>query len=293
MYKLALIFSVIINLFSNNYSKVEKLEYENIISNSEYFYLNITINCYYRDIITLKIKSDEEYYESSLIIENKKETRAKIPFKIKERIFLNIIITSSNENRNLLDIDFPVYPKNNSKCDLNKNNSCKSEYPIKVTYKNNEIIEKYEQISLNMKNTEIISFNNLIPIKNISLYALNFDMGDAYLYLNKEVNGLKVYYDGEYVLPLNIIKSRNNLNFEFSNSYYIDEMSGNTYEDYMINTKVDNNILLPYIDDIYDMKLVIYESNSFDEIILEFKVITRGNLIGNSKSKYLLKRSYL
>lgn len=297
MCKLALVFSVIINLFSNNYSRVEKIEYENLISNSECLYLNIIINCYSRDIITLKIKSGEEYgeeyYESSLIIEGKKETRAKIPFKIKEKSFLNIIIISNNESRNLLDIDFPVYPKNNSKCDLNKNNSCKGEYPSKVIYENNKIIEKYEQISINMKNTEIISFNNLIPIKNISFYVLNFDVGDAYLYLNKKVYGLEIYYDSKYVFPLNIIKDRSTLNFEFSNDYYIDEMNGSTYEDYVINAKVDNNVLLPYIDDIYEMKLVIYESNSFDEITLKFKVITRGDLIGSNKSKYLLVRSYL
>ena len=51
----------------------------------------ITINCYIRDVITLKINNNEEYYESSLIIENKKETRAKIPIKITEKSYLTCI----------------------------------------------------------------------------------------------------------------------------------------------------------------------------------------------------------
>lgn len=215
MHKLALVFCVIINLFNKHYSKVEKIEYSNAENSEEFIYLNITINCYVRDVITLKINNNEEYYESSLIIENKKETRAKIPFKIKEKSYLKINIISNNENINLTDIEFPVYPKNNEMCDLNKNKSCKSKYPSKVIYENDQIEEYYELISLNMENTNIFSFNNLIPINKISLYALNFENGDAYLYLNKKVNNLNVYYDKKYAFPLKMITNKNSVNFEF------------------------------------------------------------------------------
>ena len=64
-------------------------------------------------------------------------------------------------------------------------------------------------------------------------------------------------------------------------------------EDYVVNTRIDNNILLPYADETYEMKLVIYESNSFEKVTLKFNVITKENLIGNKESKYILKRSYL
>ena len=293
MHKLALVFCVIVNLFNKHYSKVEKIEYSNVENSEEFIYLNITINCYIRDVITLKINNNEEYYESSLIIENKKETRAKIPFKIREKSYLKINIISNNKNINLTNIEFPVYPKNNDLCDLNKNKSCKSKYPNKVVYENNKIEEYYELVSLNMENINVFSFNNLIPINKISLYALNFENGDAYLYLNKKVNNLNIYYDKKYTFPLKMITNKNSVNFEFSNNYYINEIKGETYEDYVVNTRIDNNILLPYAYDTYEMKLVIYESNSFEKVTLKFNVITKENLIGNKESKYILKRSYL
>lgn len=293
MHKLALVFCVIVNLFNKHYSKVEKIEYSNVENSEEFIYLNITINCYIRDVITLKINNNEECYESSLIIENKKETRAKIPFKIREKSYLKIDIISNNKNINLTNIEFPVYPKNNDLCDLNKNKSCKSKYPNKVVYENNKIEEYYELVSLNMENINVFSFNNLIPINKISLYALNFENGDAYLYLNKKVNNLNIYYDKKYTFPLKMITNKNSVNFEFSNNYYINEIKGETYEDYVVNTRIDNNILLPYVDETYEMKLVIYESNSFEKVTLKFNVITKENLIGNKESKYILKRSYL
>ncbi len=293
MHKLALVFCVIVNLFNKHYSKVKKIEYSNVENSEEFIYLNITINCYIRDVITLKINNNEEYYESSLIIENKKETRAKIPFKIREKSYLKINIISNNKNINLTNIEFPVYPKNNDLCDLNKNKSCKSKYPSIVIYENNKIEEYYELVSLNMENINVFSFNNLIPINKINLYALNFENGDAYLYLNKKVNNLNIYYDKKYTFPLKMITNKNSVNFEFSNNYYINEIKGETYEDYVVNTRIDNNILLPYVDETYEMKLVIYESNSFEKVTLKFNVITKENLIGNKESKYILKRSYL
>ena len=293
MHRLALVFSVVISLLNNQYSKVEKIEYSNTENSEEFIYLNITIDCYFRDVITLKINNNEEYYESSLIIENKKETRAKIPFKIKEKSYLKINIISNNENINLTNIEFPVYPKNNDMCDLNKNKFCKSKYPSKVIYENGKIEEYYELMSLNMESTNIFSFNNLIPINKISLYALNFENGDAYLYLNKKVDNLNIYYDKKYAFPLKMITNKNSVNFEFSNNYYINEIKGETYENYVVNTRIDNNILLPYVNETYEMKLVIYESNSFEKVTLKFNVVTEGNLIGNKESKYILKRSYL
>lgn len=295
MLKIGLIYSIIINLLSinNRASTVDKVEWQLKENAGAYAYLNITINCPKRDIITLKIKSNDKEYESSLIIEGKKETKAKILLNEDKEHILSINVFSQNKNDQIGDFDFPIYFINNQKCYLNKSKSCYSKYPSKVIYQNGKIKEYNEVISLNVFDLNLNSFNNLIPIKRLSFYTKNIEMGDAYLYLKKQYENIQINYNNQYEFPLDIIKKDNLMTFEFSTNYYIDDMNGITYEDYKINTRIDNNILMPYVDETYEFQLIVYDLGAFESVSLDFSVNTKGSLIGKENSKYRIKRNYL
>ena len=55
--------------------------------------------------------ANNRYFSSALSIKGRKETIAKIPIKVEEKMFFKIILYSSNFKGNIVEIMFPVYPK--------------------------------------------------------------------------------------------------------------------------------------------------------------------------------------
>ena len=82
----------------NEVTKVDKIEYCSSYYQKEFITLNIVINAIKRDIVELKIsfydkdkrKLNQSYYSSALTINGNKNTEAKIPVKVNEKMYLNI-----------------------------------------------------------------------------------------------------------------------------------------------------------------------------------------------------------
>lgn len=305
MYKIVLCVSMLFNnaiLESKNVS-VEKIEYSFSNYTNEIINLDIELYSKSKDIIEMKIyffdKEKENkyknYYSSALSIDGYKKTIAKIPFELKENIFLNIIFYSNNLNDEIENIMFPIYFINDKTCYLHERFICESEMPTKVVYENKKICEKYDRISLINKNLHYYSFSNILPIDNIKISYLFMDDGYANLYIKDNVKEFTINYDGGYIFPL-VINNKNNVSsFSFENKYFVDIKKGVFYEDYYDNCLYVNKIILPYLDKEYSMEIQLIDCfASFSKVIIEFKVTTSGILFGDcSYSKYCFRREYL
>ena len=266
--------------------------------------INIGLYSCVGDVLELKIYFYDEnkmlannrYFSSALSIKGRKETIAKIPIKVEEKMFFKIILYSSNFKGNIVEIMFPVYPKESSFCSLNRNNLCISKYPSKVSYRNGKIEENYEKISLIAYKDVFYSYDNLIPIQDIKILSdSKKNYGVASLILKENIESFNIYYDNCYRFSLDIKEKDNISFFDFSNKYYIDFLKGVISETHLKNAVFDNNVLLPYKDKEYELILEIegYFSN-FSVVQFNFIVNTEGELIGECKySKYCIRRSYV
>jgi len=305
MFKLLLSLLLVVgnlNIASNKETKLEEIKFINL--NKESVELKITIDAPIRDIIELKItfydkdknKINGEGFSKAISIIGKKQTTAKIPFNPNEKIYFNTILFSSNLNKEIENIYFPIYPSEALSCSISKNKLCESNYPSVVTYSNGKIKEEYEKIGLVNNNLTLEIFNNFIPIERISVISnLTTNDGYATLYLKEKIKELDIYYNEVYIFPLKIKEKNNVINFEFASFYYLNVIEGKTYENYQINTKIDKKVLLPYINEKYSFYIEIKdEFISFSSLLIEFEVVTNNKLFGKcSNSKYCIRRNYL
>lgn len=301
MHKCLLILSLITNLISADIGELtylEKIEYSNHEIEEGIILLNIYLCTSNKDIVELKIyfcdeegnKIKKEFYSSALTISKRKQTIAKIPLTIKEKMNLNITLFSYNKQEEFENIFFPIYPKENNYCNLNEKKICSSNSPVFVVYQNNKLYEEYETISLLNDNKIIYSFNNLIPLNKIRIYSnLHNEEGYVTLYTKDDI-GLQDDY-----IPLNVYFSDKILEFKIASKYYVDAKNGKVYEQYKNNTILDNEIILPYEDKKYVFKIKLEDSfYSFNIVEFTFNVQVKGGLIGNcKKSKYCIRNSYL
>jgi len=301
MPKLFLVVTLLMNLInvSNEFvTIVEKIEYTADNYNNNILKLKIVLNSSSRDIVKLKIffydKNGElindNYYSSALEIEGIKETYAKVPVVIEDKMFLNIVLTSDNHKKEIENIMFPIYPKDNMECDLNASRICKSKHPSVVVYNNKVIDENYEMISLVNTNLNIDVFNNLIPLNKMKIIT-NSILIDGYSSLSVDEDiGLE-----SISLPLNIMMTNNIINFELANKYYLDVMEGKVYDNYKEKTIYDNQIILPYENKIYKITIELYDCfKIFNYVKIDFNVTTKDRLIGDCNlSKYCIRRNYL
>ncbi len=294
---LAILLTNPINI-ANQTSEVTKIEHTSIQNTSSYFYLNINLKTLIRDIFKLEIyfhnqeNKKANYYARSLIIEKEKETTVKIPYYVQEKIFLNIIISSQNLEKEIENIMFPIYPKVEKECNLNIERKCMSSFPTSVIYQNKKIKEEYSEISLLNKETNFQTFNNLLPIDKIYIKS-NIILDDfiGYISLENKIDELEMYYDTQYLFPILANNSNQFLNLVLANKYYIDFLNGITSDTYKTNYQIRKEILFPYLDNKYSLTLQLNNLSLFSRVIFEFEIETKGVLIGDN-GKYLIRRGY-
>ena len=303
MHKVILCISLMINLLSTNsaeQTKIEKIEYNNY--SNDLIELKITILSKKKDLIEMQVcffdtqknKLDDVCYSSAVEVENRKKTTAKIEKSVKENMYLNIIFVSQNKEEKIKEIMFPIYVNKIETCYISRKHYCKSTIPSKVVYENDKINQYYDEISLINKENNYYSHNNLMPIQRIKINSRNEVLdGFANLYIYKQVSDFHIYYDKQYTFPLKI-KLTDIISFEFENYYYLDLLKGITYENYQFDTIKENQIVFPYKNNEYDIKIEIIDCFYILKTIeVDFKVLTRGDLMGDCiKSKYCLRRIY-
>ena len=302
MHKIVLCVSLLFNTI--NFKEGNRTVVESIVHNTnkeDVIELEIELYSNNEDIVEMSIyfydekmeDKYDEYFSSSLLIKGSKTTTATIPFEKKEKVFLNIIFFSNDLAENIADIFFPIYKANVGVCKLSDVYYCQSGAPSVIEYKNGEIKEFYDKFFLVNKNNEFYSFRNYIMLDKIKLSASMWQDVSANLYIEEEIEGLNLYYDSGYVVPLIVNFEDGIITFNLANNYYLDVLHGKTYEDYKDGTVFSNNILLPYRDNEYDMSIEIDGLESFTEVIINFKTKTNGMFYGACKeSKYCLRRDY-
>ena len=305
MCKIILSVAMFLNVIpmENKVIQVEKIEYltSNYYNNS--VHLDIKFKSSGKDIIQFTIffynkdKSllNNKYYSSSLLIEGNKSTKAIIPVEFTEKIYLNIVLYSGTLEKEILDVMFPLYPKEANTCNLSEYQTCTSMFPNLIVYQNGEIQETYEHISLVNEKLGFNAFDNLVPVNKIRIIN-NLELLDGYsfLILEKELNQFKINYNDKYIFPLSVVRKKDILNFEFMDLYYIDPFNGETSENYLKNGVLKNNIMLPYEEEKYVFQIEMRDMfSSFNVVEMEFYVETFGKLIGKcSESKYCFRRNY-
>lgn len=303
MHKIILCISLVINFLnipSIEETKIEKIEYNNY--SNDLIKLQITILANKKDLIEMQIcfydakknKLKDTCYSSAIEVEKRKNTTAKIEKNIKENMYLHIVFISTNEGKKIEEVMFPIYINEKETCYISKKFYCKSKSPSKVIYENGEINKIYDELSLINKQNNYYSYDNLMPLQRIKINSKHEVLeGSANLYIYKEIRDFHIYYDMKYIFPLKI-KYDDILSFEFENEYYLDLLKGITYEDYNLNLIKMNQIVFPYKDQEYDIKIEIIDCfNIFKTIEVDFKVLTKGKLFGNcNESKYCLRRIY-
>lgn len=293
MLKFVLCFSLLLGTVktSDTSSRVDKIEYSAKDYESGILKLRIELVSD-RDVMTLKVDFYDSkntklnnYYTSSLIVEGRQNTIARIPVSIKEKMYMHIKIISFNEDKELVDIKMPLYPFGHQVCYLIDKHECKSKYPSIVKYENNRVNEEYEVIGLVNKNLNLYSYDNLLPIEKIKVVTNLHKLDDGYAMLNIE----------DYTIPIRIENKNSIINFEIANKYYLDVKNGNTYDYYMSDTIYKNQIIFPYENMKYDFVLQLKETFiSFDEVVIPFSVNTFNRFIGKcSESIYCVRRLYL
>lgn len=299
MPKVFLVLCFLLNLTNNNVytTRVEKIEYTNLDYKENKLWLKISLNSSLRDIVELKIyfydinnnKINDDYYSSAIEINGKVDTFAKIPIIIDEKKYLNIVLVSNYFNCEIENVMIPIYPKEESECDLDENEICRSENPSVVTYENKILEEKYESIMLINRET-INVFNNILPIDKVSLILKGkLNEGIAYLIVESEM-GIE-----NNLIPLSVKQNDELVSFRISGNYYIDFLNGVNYENYKTNTIYDNKIILPYGTKTYKFYIVMEECfKNFKNVNFSFYVNVDNNLIGKcTDSKYCIRRSYV
>lgn len=306
MLKIVLSFFVAISssYYSNEFvTKVERIEYDNNYENN-FVNLKIKIKAYSKDIVELKIYICDKnkniisnnYYSSVLNIEKEKNTIAKIPLTLNEKIFLNIEIYSDNLGENIVDIMFPIYPKKDAICNFDETKLCKSNNPVYIVYENEKITEKYEEIFLINQEMKIENFDNILDLSEIKiLHNLTILEGKANLYLSEKIDNFHIRYDDYYTFPLKLNKVNNVIGIMFMEYYYIDVINGKVYENYFNNTNYDNKLIMPYEENKYSFHVEIFDYFcGFEKIVFHFDVITTKGLVGSCNlHKYCLRRNYL
>ena len=302
MHKIILCVSLLFNTI--NFKEIDQTIVESInhkTNKEEVVELEIGLYSNKEDIVEMSIyffdeKKEEkydEYFSSSLLIKGSRTTTAKIPFEKKDKVFLNIVFISNNLGEVITDIFFPIYKANASVCELSSVYYCESSIPSVIEYKNGEIKEYYDKFFLINKGNEFFSFKNYVPLDKLKLSASIWQDVSANLYITEEIEGINLYYDTGYVVPLIINFDDDIITFNLANNYYLDVLNGKTYEDYKEGTIFSNNLLLPYVDNEYDMRVEIGGLETFDKVIIDFNIITKGKFYGTCKnSKYCLRRDY-
>ena len=305
MHKIVLCASLLFNSINfNNHNEticVKKIEYRE--NNNEFISLEVELYSSEEDILQMQVYfcdkekvCQKEYYSSTLIIKGNKKTIAKVPFTIEKDGYLNIKFYSNNLSDYFEDVMFPIYYNDNQICYLSEAYECVSKKPGVIKYVNKVIEEEYNRVSLINKNKVYYSFNNRLPIERIKIGSLlKREKGSANLCIKERIEGMEIYYNEGYSFPLNIQFENNIVNLSLANKYYLDLIKGLAYEEYKENLIYTNQIIFPYIDNEYDITIELSEVFlSFNKVVLDFKLITKGNLLGNcNSSKYCLRRSYL
>lgn len=303
MHKIILCISLIINLLNtstNEVTKVEKIEYNN--NSNDLIELEIILLASKKDLIEMQIcfydainnKLQDTCYSSAIEVEGRKKTIASIAKDIKEDMYLNMTFLSINTDKQIDKVTLPIYLHEQENCYLSKQYYCKSKKPSKVIYQGKKINEFYDEISLVSKDHNYYSNNNLMPIERIKIISKNEALvGFANLYIYQEISEFHAYYDNKYTFPLKISLDYG-ISFTFENNYYLDLLKGIMYENYTFDTIKMRQIIFPYKDEEYDIKIEI--SNCFNiikNIEVDFKVSTKGRLFGNcNENKYCLRRIY-
>lgn len=288
----------------NEVSEVEKIQYLTSDYDEGRAKLDIKIRSKIKDCIQLNIffydkekqLLNNKYYSSSLVIDGIKNTSAKIPIDMDDKIYLNIVLYSGVMEKEILNIMFPLYPKESGSCNLSVQKTCISKWPNLIVYEYKHIEEKYESVALVNEKLDFNVFDNAVPINRIRLKnSINLKEGSAFLILKEKVKQFDIDYNGRYVFPLDVKKEKGLFTFDFVENYYVDELNGKTSQNYLKNGVLKKKILLPYIDEEYTFIIEIKDAFiSFDSVTLNFKVSTYGKLIGEcSKAKYCFRRSYL
>ena len=303
MHKIIMCACLLVNITNFNQNiKVERIEYKK--EKNDCINLKIELYSSIRDVVEMKIYFydiggvllSDDYFVSSLVIEGKKSTVAKVPFLIEDEMLLDIEFYSDNYKGNFEKIMFPIYPSENETCYLSKHLFCESKTPGLVVFEKNEIEEYYDKVSLVNKNLKYFSFKNNIPVGNIKISTSQETFeGYVSLHIYQKIKEFGFYYNEEYLFPLLIEKDNNIVSFSFENKYYLDLKNGKSYENYFEDTIYVNQLILPYIDENYKMMIELINCFiSFERVVIDIEVVTKGNLYGQCKdSKYCLRRNYL
>ena len=292
MFKVLLCFSLLLGNFSlqGDSGFVKKIEYNLRDNVDNKVLLKINLFSIREDVVEIRINFyDREmdcypiYYSSSLMLKGDMQTVAKIPFEFTDKTYLNIAFYSSNKHEIFEEVLFPVYPRKNDICDFNIKNHCISDYPSVVVYENKNIYEKYDELFLISNDKEYYSFNNRLPIDKIKISSKleSFD-GYAILYLEHQLSEWDLYYKEKYSIPLSIKVKNNIIKFGLENKYYLDIINGLVYENYHVGTVHLNELIFPYIDAKYSLRIELVDASIYyDKVIVDFVVLTNGALLGN------------
>lgn len=299
MHKILMCISLLFNTlnFGENI-EIKKVEYDARENDDMSIKLNIDIHSIRRDIVELRVFFDDEnnYYSKALVVEGEVFTTARIPMVLDENIVLKLEFYSVNLDKIFANINFPVYKKIKSKCDIMNDGYCKSGFPTKVIYVNNEIKEIYDEIALISKNKVYYSFDNTLPLDKISFNSneVDFNKGNAAVIIKDRIDEMNIYYNEGYVLPLDVHYKNKIISFSLAHKYYVDLQEGKVYEDYKSDTIYENEIIFPYRDGEYNIQIVLINFfASLDEIEINLKLKTNGMLIGECKvSKYCIRRNF-
>lgn len=300
--------SLFVMLFNSGFyndisTKIEKIEYSKKDYVNNILHLNISVQAPKKDILELIIDFYDENnmkigntFSSAIIVQGRKKTIAKIPVEVKKTMQMKIVIEGNNEKRELLNIVIPLYRYTEENCNLSEKGFCESKYPSKIMYLNGELQEIYEKIFLINDVLEFHSLDNYIPLNKINIigqYEINDDRGE--LKIEKEIEEMHLYFYEGYSFPIKLDIKDGKLQFDFENSYYIDKMKGEMYEEYYVNTIYDNKVLLPYKQAEYYLNIKLENCFLyFDNVEIDFLVYTSNILIGDCKnSLYCFRRIYI
>lgn len=282
-----------------NICEIKKIEYIANNSMSKNIFLNIVVESTFRDVFQLSIYFydrnkellNNKCYSSSLVVQGKKNTQAKIPVEIKDTMYLNIIVYSGNLEKEIENIMFPIYPKKHQTCDLGVEKICRDTFPTIINYENKEINEVYNYITLTNHSLYFFCFDNLLPLSKIHLISnsgIDEINGSAIMRVKSEINN-------ELFVPLKIIQNNNLFHFKLAEKYYVNLKEGKTSKNYMKDSYYISEIVFPYIDQEYQFELEITDLfEGFETIVIPFNVVTKGQLLGKcGEAKYCVRRSYL
>lgn len=304
MLKIVLSVSLLFSINLNEDFRVDRITYNFDESTDSMFFLRIDLYSQFKDIIELKIYfcdinkklKNNKYYSSVLEVEKSKSTIAKIPYTIKENMYLRINFYNNSAKNEVFDLFFPVYPKEKNVCDLNKSRYCESNNSALVVYENKEIKEMKSKVFLVNETLNFYSFNNKLNVERIKLNSNLFnEEGYAYIYIREKIDSFNVYYNEGYTFTLNLKNDSNLVSLSLGNKYYLNIIDGEISDYYVNDSIYTNDILFPYTDKTYNINLKVIDSFvSFHEVIINFSITVKGALIGDClTSKYCLRRDYI